>query len=196
MCFSAYRSSSIPSDYSYRVMVYDRVHVNKGSGYSTSTGIFTAPVGGEYFFSWHSTTYGADNYCELWIYKNGSYLVLNALADTHGKSGYDSASNSIVLSLLTGDNVLIHTGSCDFLITVYHLSDSNCNQIVRRLYLFVIWKKKLCNKNQLQDWFFDREEKKRKSQNKNLCLRSGSKQRPSLCNLESQTTPDSWQDVF
>lgn len=47
--FSAYRGSLTLPTQTWTVIVYDNCTLNRGSGYSTSTGRFTAPVAGYYF---------------------------------------------------------------------------------------------------------------------------------------------------
>ncbi len=47
--FSAYRGSLTLPTQTWTLIVYDNCTLNRGSGYSTSTGRFTAPVAGYYF---------------------------------------------------------------------------------------------------------------------------------------------------
>ena len=115
--FSAYRSTPL-HDYHSKTVIYDMTLTNKGSGYNIATGIFTAPVTGTYFFVWNSVTlrYMNGYHCELYLNRNGAWVNLMAYADMSGRTqGKDSSSNSALLTLSTGDTVLIETSTCYFL---------------------------------------------------------------------------------
>ena len=54
ICFSAqYKTGGGGASVGDGLIVFNTADVNKGSGYDTSTGLFTAPVAGTYFFSFH-----------------------------------------------------------------------------------------------------------------------------------------------
>ena len=60
--------------------------------------------------------YGSGYYCQLYLYRNGAKLNFVAEANSYGRSsGYDSASNSAVLTLSIGDTVGIKTETCYYL---------------------------------------------------------------------------------
>ena len=117
VAFSAYLVSGI-SNHHNKSVIYNAVETNKGSGYSTSTGLFTVPVDGTYVFIWNSMTFNTGyGYCEIYLYKNGALLdFIIVQADSRGRTGgTDSASNSIVLSLNTGVKVGTRTTTCNYL---------------------------------------------------------------------------------
>ena len=114
ICFTAYLSSGL-TNYSHKIVVYDLVETNKGQGYNTSSGVFTAPRAGDYFFIWNVMTRGNGRYCYLYLYKNGVQANFVAHADTSTTLGSDSGSNSVVLSLSAGDRVWTRTFGCDYL---------------------------------------------------------------------------------
>ena len=101
------------SDHHNKPVIYDVVETNTGSGYSTTTGILTAPVDGTYVFILHAMAYNScSGWCDLYLYRNGAQLLFTAYADSNGRTGgSDSASNSAVLTLDIVDTVGIRTGS-------------------------------------------------------------------------------------
>ena len=123
VCFTAYLSSgprsNVPS-----VIIYDRVTVNKGSGYNKADGVFTVPRGGTYLFIWNSVTDGG-HHCDLLLYKNGRFVGL--VAYSNGQSGHpDSGSMSVVLELTTGARVWVHNGGCGYSYGGSFVSFSGC----------------------------------------------------------------------
>ena len=88
-----------------------------GNGYNTTTGLFTANVVGTYVFIWHAMTHNYDSgTCYLHLYISGTAIQFTAVANSQERAGgTDSASNSAVLTLDTGDTVGIRTGSCGYL---------------------------------------------------------------------------------
>ena len=122
MCFTAYLSYQGP--HSYQTVAYNRVMTNKGSAYNTTDGVFTAPRAGVYIFIWNSLT-TSDNYCYLYLYKNGKSVNLAAFSD--GTSAVkDSGSMSVVLDLTTGDRVWVRSAGCAYLYGDVHVSFTGC----------------------------------------------------------------------
>ena len=123
VCFTAHFSSFLGSNVP-GIINYDRVTVNKGSGYNTADGVFTASRDGTYLFIWNSVTNGG-HYCQLLLYKNGRDVGLTAYSD--GLSGHDdSGSISVVLELTVGDRVWVHNGSCGYSYGGSFVSFSGC----------------------------------------------------------------------
>ncbi|XP_005112559.2 complement C1q-like protein 4 [Aplysia californica] len=79
-------------------VTYDRVFLNTGNGYDSSSGIFTAPYDGVYMFIYHGL---AETNGTLWLdlYKNGDY---KSSAYAHITAQYAAASNAMVLELKKG----------------------------------------------------------------------------------------------
>ena len=98
-------------------VIYDAVETNEGSGYNTSTGLFTAPVAGTYVFMWHAMTLNiGSGYCVLILYRNDALLKFRAEADSRMRTGgNDAASSSAILTMNNGDTVGIKTGTCGYL---------------------------------------------------------------------------------
>tara|TARA_R100001509_G_scaffold30284_1_gene16181 strand:- start:2787 stop:3332 length:546 start_codon:yes stop_codon:yes gene_type:complete len=91
---------------SWTTMIFDNTLVNNGNCYNTSTGAFTAPIAGDYWFSTHvvqgssSPAYGVLK----WL-KNGS---TNYTGNKAYSSGYDTfMSLSIILTLAANDTLVV-----------------------------------------------------------------------------------------
>ncbi|XP_067218405.1 cerebellin-3-like [Chanodichthys erythropterus] len=85
-------------------LVYKKVFVNEGGAYNPTTGIFTAPVKGVYFFS-VSARYRSNRLMDLSLSKNGQpmvYVINHPLGDR-----YESTANSFSLTLEKGDQVYV-----------------------------------------------------------------------------------------
>jgi len=89
------------------VVAFNSIRHNVGSHFSTSTYRFTAPVAGNYFFSYHFfmyTSYDNDTNTYYGFHKNGS----SHLTTNHGVEGQDGGqSMSAVISLAANDYVTV-----------------------------------------------------------------------------------------
>ncbi|XP_048036235.1 complement C1q-like protein 2 [Megalobrama amblycephala] len=85
-------------------LVYNKVFVNEGGAYNPTTGIFTAPVKGVYFFS-VSGRHRSTRLMDLRLFKNGQPM-LNVINHPLGDR-YESTSNSFSLTLEKGDHVYV-----------------------------------------------------------------------------------------
>ena len=86
-------------------IVWNSLRLNAGGAYSNSTGIFTAPVNGVYFFSWFGMNNNGGIFaCEL--HKNGVTTLTNPFASS-ASGQYAGNSGSGVLELAAGDQVTI-----------------------------------------------------------------------------------------
>ena len=102
-CFNALNGSAQSG---VVVVIFDSTNLNVGSGYSTSTNRFTAPVAGNYFFSAFVLKNSSSTETIIALAKNGTYVT--GLSDAGG-SNYISISVSGVVSLAAGDYVEVQT---------------------------------------------------------------------------------------
>jgi len=90
-------------------MIFNTVQVNQSSSYSTSTGRFTAPVAGTYYFSFigmlSSTGSGAD--LQMIINKNGTSQSISNPATTGGSVQGMGFACSCIISLAVNDYVTV-----------------------------------------------------------------------------------------
>lgn len=127
VCFNAYRSTAYSTSGNGTTnLVWDQTHVNRGSVYNTSTGRFTAPVAGAYYFMAYQLTGNDASTGDVRVCLNGNVLA--------GNYGYGSNTTnhkqmrvSTLLQLAVNDFVEIrswgsqnwndaHGGFCGFLI--------------------------------------------------------------------------------
>ena len=109
-CFDVVKSNGNVSSGNY--IIYNTDHINNGGHYSTSTGKFTAPVAGFYFFAF-GTIKNTSSVTRLYIRKNQSnvYNAGRHLRIDDNQGGYgDNGAMTIVLSLAVGDEIQIYCG--------------------------------------------------------------------------------------
>lgn len=103
--------SSTSTSWSSGTLVFPLVITNIGNGYNPSTGVFTAPIAGEYVFfvnvqSYHTQTIYVD------VVLNGVTKVRTMAYSSGSNDYYDAGPNLVVLSLQKGERVWIkrHSG--------------------------------------------------------------------------------------
>ncbi|XP_060559292.1 complement C1q-like protein 4 [Ruditapes philippinarum] len=98
-------------------MSFTKVITNEGNAFDTSTGKFTCPVSGLYYFSLHIVKRRSSSvgYAGCYIHLNGSSKVLAHTNPQDGSNGADNgsykASTSAYLELKVGDVVMLDSCS-------------------------------------------------------------------------------------
>ncbi|XP_059214131.1 complement C1q-like protein 2 [Centropristis striata] len=81
---------------------YSKVFTNIGDAYNPSTGFFTAPVRGVYYFHFTMSGYQA-GWMGVEVYKNNQWIMGNQ--EYQEERGHNYFTNSIVLELMAGDEI-------------------------------------------------------------------------------------------
>ena len=88
-------------------LTFNGTHCNVGSGLDPDSGIFTVPVGGQYFFMFHIATHD-NKKALLSIRKNGEEVA--SIFDQNHKDNHKNsmAGQSIVIDCIRGDEIVIY----------------------------------------------------------------------------------------
>ncbi|XP_053185535.1 complement C1q-like protein 2 [Scomber japonicus] len=79
---------------------FSKVITNFGQVYSPTTGLFTAPVRGAYYFSFNLMDNRSNAWRDVHLYHNDKRVLWSA---NYSANSYESVSNSLVLQLEKGD---------------------------------------------------------------------------------------------
>ncbi|XP_036453013.1 complement C1q-like protein 2 [Colossoma macropomum] len=101
--FTAFLDESLDASNTDAVIVYGTVITNVGNAYDPQTGIFTAPVGGLYSFSFSGATWTQTDL------KQELHMNKKRVTTIYGSGGgrFVAASKSITLQLNQGDTVYV-----------------------------------------------------------------------------------------
>uniref|UniRef100_A0A3Q2X8I4 C1q domain-containing protein n=1 Tax=Hippocampus comes TaxID=109280 RepID=A0A3Q2X8I4_HIPCM len=83
-------------------LIFSKVFTNVGRAYDENSGVFTAPVGGVYVFSFTAADF-LKGYMGVTLYRNQQPIVSSLDLNDHG--GYASATNGALIPLEAGDRV-------------------------------------------------------------------------------------------
>ncbi|XP_063058637.1 complement C1q-like protein 4 [Engraulis encrasicolus] len=84
-------------------LVFSQVNTNVGNAYSSTTGFFTAPVRGVYYFRFTVVDKLNGHWMAGWLFKNGQFVIRLYEWDTDGE--VTNVSSGVALELEEGDTV-------------------------------------------------------------------------------------------
>ncbi|XP_077997807.1 uncharacterized protein LOC144450919 [Glandiceps talaboti] len=105
VAFSVAKTTYIGRVSSNTVIVYDKVYSNDGNGYNTSTGKFTCPVSGMYYFM-ISALRDNSNHLLVCLIKNTTTLPCIYVHNSGGRQ-HGAASNSVIIDVDQGDEIWV-----------------------------------------------------------------------------------------
>ncbi|XP_077997601.1 caprin-2-like [Glandiceps talaboti] len=106
VAFSVVRTTSLGPVSSDTVIVYDKVYSNDGNGYNTSTGKFTCPVSGMYYFMISALRQSSSYHLHVCLIKNTTKLPCIYAHNSGGRS-HGAASNSVIIDIDHGDEIWV-----------------------------------------------------------------------------------------
>ncbi|XP_042255204.1 heavy metal-binding protein HIP-like isoform X2 [Thunnus maccoyii] len=84
---------------------FSKIFTNIGQAYSPTTGVFTAPVRGTYYFRFTGFETRSSNWMGIYLYHNDKRITISD--DINDSHGYVSVSNGFVLQLEKGDVIYL-----------------------------------------------------------------------------------------
>ena len=107
------RGISETNDTAGHIFIFPTAEINRGSGYNTSTGKFTAPVSGVYHLVSQTYRNSSSSDSSVYIVKNTT-AITEFRVQTGSATGYVYMTGSIVVELSAGDtaHVEVRSGSC------------------------------------------------------------------------------------
>ncbi|XP_061180707.1 complement C1q-like protein 4 [Saccostrea echinata] len=105
--FYAYMNNNLQYPHPDTTFVFDNIRTNVGSGYSNTSGVFTAPHAGTYVFTW-TITVDSNSYVFSELTVN-SVALGNVITDSQQNSEYHMTTGVVVAQLNSGDLVRVRS---------------------------------------------------------------------------------------
>ncbi|XP_062620284.1 complement C1q-like protein 4 [Saccostrea cucullata] len=105
--FYAYMNNNLQYPHPDTTFVFDNIRTNVGSGYSNTSGVFTAPHAGTYVFTW-TITVDSNSYVFSELTVN-SVALGNVITDSQQNSEYHMTTGVVVAQLNNGDIVRVRS---------------------------------------------------------------------------------------
>ncbi|KAK3089821.1 hypothetical protein FSP39_006789 [Pinctada imbricata] len=106
--FSTYKRTTLQTTRNKERIIFEEVRSNNGGGYDNSTGIFTVPIDGTYYFFVSILTTSPGEF-QLTLKENPR--VRDSMFLVTDTSGLVQTSNSVVVNMKAGDKVSVRTHS-------------------------------------------------------------------------------------
>ncbi|XP_053374829.1 heavy metal-binding protein HIP-like [Mercenaria mercenaria] len=103
VAFYAHHVTDLVLDVTHEIIVFDTIITKEGSGYDTSTGIFTAPVGGLYQFTVHVCAL-TETYSVVGLSLTGKVV---AAATNYDRDHYICSSVGAVVRMNSGEQIWV-----------------------------------------------------------------------------------------
>ncbi|XP_060573325.1 uncharacterized protein LOC132731207 isoform X2 [Ruditapes philippinarum] len=107
IAFYAHHLKDLVLDTANEILIFEKTITNEGTGYDTSTGLFTAPVGGLYQFDVHTCTYNR-KYSYLGLVMEGNVIAADS---NFGDANSDCDSFGAIIRVRSGGNVWVKSTS-------------------------------------------------------------------------------------
>ncbi|XP_060573146.1 complement C1q-like protein 2 isoform X3 [Ruditapes philippinarum] len=118
VAFHVHNVNDLVLDTNNEVLVFESIITNEGSGYDKSTGIFTAPIEGTYFFTVHVCTANS-KYSPIGLVLDSTFVARSINFD---KDTYTCGSVSAIVKIKSGGQVWVASTNYD---TGFVLSGEN-----------------------------------------------------------------------
>ncbi|XP_060598350.1 complement C1q tumor necrosis factor-related protein 5-like [Ruditapes philippinarum] len=107
IAFYAHHLKDLKLDTTDEILIFEKTFTNEGTGYDTSTGLFTAPVGGLYQFSVHTCAY-YKKYAFIGLVLEGNVIAADANYgdESHGCNNFGS-----IVRVKSGEQVWVKSTS-------------------------------------------------------------------------------------
>ncbi|XP_060584345.1 complement C1q tumor necrosis factor-related protein 5-like [Ruditapes philippinarum] len=109
IAFYAHHLKDMLLDTMDEILIFEKTFTNEGTGYDTSTGLFTAPVGGLYQFHVHTCTV-YNKYAHLGLVLENKFIAANS---NEGDGAHGCSSFGAIIRVRSGEKVWVE-------VTAYH----------------------------------------------------------------------------
>ncbi|XP_060578804.1 complement C1q tumor necrosis factor-related protein 5-like [Ruditapes philippinarum] len=107
IAFYAHHLKDLALDTTNEILIFEKTITNEGTGYDTSTGLFTAPVGGLYQFVVHTCAYKG-KYSYLGLVMEGNVIAADA---NYGDTNYGCNTFGAIVRVKSGEKVWVKSTS-------------------------------------------------------------------------------------
>ncbi|XP_060607443.1 caprin-2-like [Ruditapes philippinarum] len=107
IAFYAHHLKDLLPDTKNEILIFEKTFTNEGTGYDTSTGIFTAPVGGLYQFVIHTCAW-QNKYAFLGLVLEGNVIAADA---NYGDASHGCNTFGALVRVKSGEKVWVKSTS-------------------------------------------------------------------------------------